>query len=625
MRRLPGLFLFVLVCCAALLFAAGAALRYWHEEITEFRLYPHRDRAERLLARGDWQGAVAELDNVLAIAPGDNAAIILLRLLYEHQAYPALFRRSAAYGAGTPFYGPASYYRGLAAVETGLGGVAALAFKDALSSGTLDAESAGRAARLLVETVPQDYSVSVIIIARPAPPALTPPPEPAPQPEPVAAKASVIPPQSAPPTMGAMDVAFASLKNGNLDAALRQFDRAEAGDHGGIAQLYRGIVLRRLHRDEEARGSFAAAVEAPSLSPSDRAYAYGELGRIALASGAFAEAAADFAKAAPSGASWAELGYALLSAGEKGEARAALEKAVATAPSPALLADVAYLEKSLGAPDAAARSFRRAIDGLPQDDPERLRLKEEVAWLERRFSLSLYSIYRPDAADPRRLAPFERSLGQSQGGLDARFIPKGLGRTTDRFVAIGTQVFWSYRKHSLAIDPHSWQGEIGFSAKPFSGHDLQFQAGRLVPFGAEARSDWIISTGYAWSHGLAPDFSPGTTHRLAARLYLDAAIIDPAHADLLANGTLMAGPLWQLSPRALLWPHLLLAGTADDDRYGRVTLLEGGPGVTMRLRLGEGRYSVSRADVELTIQYRLHMAGASKGGSGPVLALGTVF
>jgi tetratricopeptide (TPR) repeat protein len=624
MRRLPGLLLLAFVC-AALSFAAEAALHYWHEKITEFRLYPHRDRADRLLAKGDWQGAVAELDRALAIAPDNDAAIVLLRLLYEHQAYPALFRRSTAYGAGTPFHGPASYYRGLAAVETGLTGVAALALKDALASGTLDAESTRRAENLLAETMPQDHSVSVIIIAGPVPPPFTPPPKPTPPSEPAVVKASVIPPQPISPTIGPMDVAFASLKNGDLEAALRQFDRAETGDNGGIALLYRGVVLRRLHRDEEARGAFAAAVETSSLPPSDRAYAYGELGRIALASGSFGEAAADFAKAVPSGASWAELGYALLSAGEKREARSALEKAVAAAPSPALLADVAYLEKSLGAPDAAVRSFRRAIDSLPQDAPERLRLKEEVAWLERRFSLSLYSIYRPDAADPRHLAPFERSLGQSQGGLDARFIPKGLGRAADRFIAIEPRVFWSYRGHSLAIDPHSWQGEIGLSTKPLAEHDLQFSAGRLVPLGSEARSDWIVSVGYAWSHGLAPDFSPGTEHHFAARLFIDAAVIDPAHADFLADGTLTAGPLWQLGPRVLLWPHLLLSGTADDDRYGRVTLLEGGPGITMRLRLGERPYSVSRADVELTLQYRLHMAGDSKGGSGPVLALGTVF
>jgi tetratricopeptide (TPR) repeat protein len=418
-----------------------------------------------------------------------------------------------------------------------------------------------------------------------------------------------------------MDAAFRALAAGRPEKALAALERAEAEGAGPVVALYRGYALLKLDRTGEAEAQFITAGMADALDADSRAAAWAQAAYLAVARRDNEAAITRFqyaATLAPPGRDLLlHLGYAQAAALHWQDAVITLQRAKAMGgASPQLFQDIAYAARHAGEPREAARWFRRALDdGETLERDRRLALKQEVEWLEDRFDISLYSAFRGNAVDTAALNPLERSVLQSQGGLGLRYIPPGMGREVGRFAALTGRLLWSYDTDSLAIRSASWQGGLGVSLRPLPLDNLVIGAERLVSLGRDARNDWLVRAGYSWSH--MADASPWPD----ATLYLDAALIDPASPDILATGDFRLGKRVVSRPWLRLWPYMMLAGNWQDDDYGSVSLLEAGPGLTATLNFDEGHYRAYRASLDISLQYRLKLAGNSIGRSGPLLTI----
>lgn len=607
----------------------------WHRELQTFRLAPHLARMQQLEAQQNWQGALVEAGHVLKIAPDHQVTRLRkLEILYEHQRYAEALRTAARIPQSSPYHIEAQYLTGLIAFEQADYTAARSDLMAALKSPALPDNLRARAQNLLEG---MELAGSYVAVRRGERPLLAiPPPEPRLAPIKVAATPRPeFPPQSAasnqapaaPQRPAPMQRAFEALAAGDAEGALAALDEARRAGAGPIVSLYEGYALKKLGRRAEARVAFLQAAQAPALETADRAKAWTEAGDIARQDDDLDGAAHAFRQAlllTPGDtALLRRLGYTEAARLDWRASVTALSQAAKEDGDVRLYQDIGYA--SLNADDRAGAShwFRRALDdGKTLSRPETLRLKQQVEWLENRVSLTLSSALRQNAVDGTRLNPLERSVLQSQGGLEVSVIPKGLGGQTARYAALTARMLWSYQPHDLAIAKRSWQAGVGLSIKPLAHDNLVLTAERLIAVGADARDDWMLRAAYSWSTGQDQPFQADPHLYPGARFYAGGGVIDPAHPDWLASADLQLGATWWGSERFSLWPHMVLAGNWQEDRYGHVTLVEGGPGITGTVAFDEGRYRAFKGALDLTLEYRFKLAGDSVGPSGLLLSLG---
>ncbi len=338
--------------------------------------------------------------------------------------------------------------------------------------------------------------------------------------------------------------------------------------------------------------------------------------------GAKRDLAAAAALAPDNAAIRASLGYAQSATGDLAAARAAFEQALARDPAMAsLYAEIGYLDLRLDDKHGADRWFRSAVDRYAvapasgaeaNERAERIyRMRSEVGQIENDVDLGLYSVFRPGSKGP--LNPTGRSLTQSQGGAEGAFrLPLGLG--AGRTVQAFGRVLWGYKPDSVHILGNSYQAGIGLRVKPLGRQNLVLSMERLVSLGSAARDDWLARIGYSWSLGYG--FEPFKTRWPFVLVYGDAALAFPSGPDLFLTGEIRVGESWRLGGHIALTPHLVLAGSRQEDGPVTTTLVEAGPGVGFKYYFDETAYRAFGASAEVVLQYRAKLAGNSTGTSG---------
>jgi tetratricopeptide (TPR) repeat protein len=322
------------------------------------------------------------------------------------------------------------------------------------------------------------------------------------------------------------------------------------------------------------------------------------------------------------------LGYVLYAEGDLEAARAAFQAVLERDPGSVLLYDeLGYLNLRLGDEKQADRWFRQAIDhrqaaqaATPEDaearDERVYRLRSEVAQIENDADLTLYSMFRRGAGAPGAPNPSGRSLTQSQGGLEGAYrlpVPGlGAGRTIQAF----GRVLWGYQTNSIRIRSESYQGGVGLRVKPLASQNLVFSFERLVSLGSAARDDWLARAGYSWALGYG--FDPFKTSWPVVMVYGDAALAFPTGPDLFLSGEVRAGQSWRLGDHMAITPHLAVLGSRQEDGTVTTTLVEGGPGVSLKYYFDESEYRAFGASAEVLVQYRAKLGGNSTGASGAV-------
>ncbi|NOZ43003.1 MAG: tetratricopeptide repeat protein [Alphaproteobacteria bacterium] len=314
------------------------------------------------------------------------------------------------------------------------------------------------------------------------------------------------------------------------------------------------------------------------------------------------------------GRSAARRGYQAYGHGDYQAAIRYLEQAVKSAPDKrALQEQLAYAYKATGQFLRAVRYFKQAIDSYDKTTVP-LRLKTEVAQLQRRVTINGYVIYRNESSPDRQLGA---DLTRSQMGVEISDRPGNA--IFDHKLQLYARLLAAMTPGRLDIDPNSYQAGVGLRLKPFLKYNLVLSAERLIGVGRFGRNDWMVRAGYSQGYGRGYRNSrSGWWHY---NLYLDAALINPASPDIYLTAQASGGYTIPVAPGFVLQPRLTMLINWQKDHFRTATLVEAGPGINMRYYFNETKYTAYRSYIDLTIEYRLKIAGSSIGGSGPVIGI----
>ena len=243
--------------------------------------------------------------------------------------------------------------------------------------------------------------------------------------------------------------------------------------------------------------------------------------------------------------------------------------------------------------------------------------------LENHFDSSAYLIYREAALSDGLLAAAGPSLVQSQGGVELAWTPPQIGFRDGKRLQLFGRLAWGH-SDNFALKEESAQAGIGVRYKPWRDHNLVFAAERLAAVGKAARNDWMLRASYSWDTGY--DLQPEASSWRYGTLYLDAAVIDPADPDVLLAAEGRYGRSFLISggaygPAWVTTPHVVVAGNVQKDAFHATTLLESGPGLSVKLFFADASEAAHGGTLEFLVQYRLKVGGDSAGGSGVVATM----
>jgi len=302
--------------------------------------------------------------------------------------------------------------------------------------------------------------------------------------------------------------------------------------------------------------------------------------------------------------------YALRRAGRDSDAAALFERAIALDPSRrSVLEDQAYAYKSAGQDDDAREAFRSAVDLYPPeslDDPETLqrhyRIRREIETLERTHYGLAYLVYRDNAVAQPGLALPETAAPVSQLGGEYGWRPKALfsnGRGFTPFV----RGFVSLEEDSLEIADETFQAGAGVQYKPFSEHNFNLTAERLLAVGDLARDAWLLRAAYGWSNGL--DWRPATASWNYTTLYADLSYIPDDPEFFSAFASARQGRRYRIGEAVTITPYLTAVAQYSDDSLRDLDRFEFGGGAALSFWLDSDTYRAHRRRVDLELEYRL--------------------
>lgn len=379
-----------------------------------------------------------------------------------------------------------------------------------------------------------------------------------------------------------------------------------------------------------AAACLAASAHAQTPSPESRAYVIRAEVLDLVAAGRKPEARARFDAALAAGelAASPELDLAMtaLAVGDDATATDAFDRASGAGRlPPAAALDAAYAAKRQGRDATALADFRLGLDaardGQIQLAPEaETGLRRDYANLSRRFGLNGYLGYG-EAGVANAVTPFRDARGVTQAGLEAYARPFGYRNGAP------VELFARAFETLDATDPDprggkTAQGWVGARWKPFSDQNVVLEGSRMVRLGRLARNDWMARA--AWSGGTSLDVTEPAGVRPMWSAYADVARIVNAHQTLGA-AEVHAGTV--VRPKAAEgWLAVPFVGAAlgYDNTLGREAALGAGPGVQVRRWFNPGAYAAPRSYLDLTVQYRVRLAGDRR-AEGWFLTLGASF
>jgi tetratricopeptide (TPR) repeat protein len=416
------------------------------------------------------------------------------------------------------------------------------------------------------------------------------------------------------------------------DAALASKDAARAlavlsplaAERGYDVQARRGFALQALGRQEEALAAFTLA----------RAGAGKRAERAAMTRGAIAalvalerksEARALFSSALSSGEltdmKSLDVAYLANQVGDDPTADDYFTRADRRGELKGLaLLDAAFVAKRRFDNTRAEDLFRRAIDAQASGQidltPQRLlEIRREVTNVSRTWGANASMIYGPVgvSGNPGFAIPASGSNTLQVGG-EVYWRPPVIGNRNGATVELFARAFETlYDGTGGATGPDTIQGSFGARWKPLSEHNLILEASRLVPFGDLARYDWLLRLAY--SKGAGGELRYDVSHWLYWQIYGEVDRFTEVH-ETLANGELRFGHSFRVpatSENVVATPFLV-AGVAYDSLLATTSTLGVGIGGNLRFWFRQDRYSGPASYLDLTLQYRVKVAGDHRGG-----------
>jgi hypothetical protein len=154
---------------------------------------------------------------------------------------------------------------------------------------------------------------------------------------------------------------------------------------------------------------------------------------------------------------------------------------------------------------------------------------------------------------------------------------------------------------------------LGVRYKPFPDSNLSFGVERHLALGDQAGADdWLLRA--AWSAGERTDWEPTAHAWLTWQAYTEAVYFTKAER-LIQPFEARIGRTSKLPQYygAVVTPYVGIAGEYDRAQSPR-TAVGVGPGIALRYWFGESRYSAFTSHADLSIQYRVRVTDARRGG-----------
>ena len=268
-----------------------------------------------------------------------------------------------------------------------------------------------------------------------------------------------------------------------------------------------------------------------------------------------------------------------------------------TLPPAADPASQAYALLASGQKRAAARKFREALTGRP-DDPRATAWTAQLRLIEKRWSGSAYVFGRASGLGTASVEPV---LGGGQSGAQLAYAVAPLARRPLSVTARGS-----------AANTDAETAELAFGLKWQLLPALTLSGERLVPAGSAARSAWTLRlAGGTYVERVGPQ---GQITEIST--YAEAGIIGARRRDLYAAGTARIGRRIALGRSGVLVPGLAAWGSVQQSD-GTAARLEVGPSLQLRLS--------GPAALSLTGDYRQVVTGNARPASGPALTVAASF
>ncbi len=322
----------------------------------------------------------------------------------------------------------------------------------------------------------------------------------------------------------------------------------------------------------------------------------------------------------------ADQGYSAYSQGHYEDATTCFRQALVLKPDRLDLSEqLAYaLRRSFKNVEARAQFEQVWQSTSPDRKP---RIAREIEALSRPLRASGYFVHRDSAIPSDALAAAGGSLTQSQAGVEVAWRPPHIGYRDGRTFEAFSRLLWGLDGSSLRFRDETYQAGIGVKYKPLATQNIVLAAERLISVGDQARDDWMLRSAYSWDKGYG--LQPGKDHWPFMTFYVDGALIRPTNPDIFAASDIRTGYSFLISgnqaPLLIATPHIVTTGVVQKDPAGTTTLLEAGPGVSVKLWLQNGAHGAVRSSLDLILQYRVKLAGNSAGKSGFTITLAADF
>ena len=315
-----------------------------------------------------------------------------------------------------------------------------------------------------------------------------------------------------------------------------------------------------------------------------------------------------------------DLAYVSVRMGDDEAARAAFARADGSGnlPESALL-DAGYTAMRARRDAEAVSYFMRAIDAN-----ESLKLKMEpqlvydtrrtISEIERKFGVLASLTWRQGGGAVPGFGTTGGSTGSRvlQAGAEAYWRPWGFrnGQFVELFLR-GFQTLHSENGGTTGSD--SFEGAAGVRWKVLSGHNAVLSFSRV--FGTQIDSEWLAQAAYSLDHGtdIRVDVPSWYTYRFSAEVgrYFGRDVTYGL-AQVQAGRSFRVG-----GGNTIMFPHAVLAAEYDSSLAER-TAVGFGPGLGVRHWFREDKYHAPRSYFDVTLQYRIRLAGDDR-ARGPYL------
>jgi Flp pilus assembly protein TadD len=280
-------------------------------------------------------------------------------------------------------------------------------------------------------------------------------------------------------------------------------------------------------------------------------------------------------------------------------------------------ADAGYAAVDTHHNDEAARYFERAIDASAEsaagDTPSATPVQVDAmrgahAEATRNWGFNASLNYRGAGLQPGYTTSSTPATSNNwQAGVEAYWRP--FGSLGDRLFELYARGYESFGlKDNEPSGKSTLQADIGARARPFSQVDAIVAFERVIPIGSQVRPDWLARLAYSGGVGTARrmDVPSWWTAQVYAETgaYLDAG-------TAYATTSIELGRTYRMdrySPRWTVFPYAVI-GASYDSSVDRSIPVGAGVGVSTRFWFRDSRYDAPRSYVDLSLQYRLRLAG----------------